>query len=71
MDFLVKDPVSVAPTDIIQDTATSRIVCISTDPNGGTLVALGYHGDNLADAFAFVSWALEMDAYTFASNHEN
>ena len=52
------------------DTTDARNVC-AVD-SGMTIQSLAYHGDNVADSFYapdHAQYAIELDAYTFASNH--
>ncbi len=80
-DHLSLNPAAVAPFSIFQDTPTFRSVCnIATSPP--SIQSRSYQGDNSFDyldapvspylypSLGFVRYALEMDAYTFAGNHQ-
>ncbi len=80
-DFLSRNAAAVAPANIFQDTTTFRSVCNDTT-TPYSLQNLGYQGDNSFDyldapvapftfpSLGFARYALEMDAYTFAGNHQ-
>jgi hypothetical protein len=69
-DHLSLNTAPVAPFNIFQDTTAFRSVCNVTT---NLLQSLAYQGDSIFDFFdapGFVRYALEMDAYTFAGNHQ-
>jgi hypothetical protein len=69
-DHLSLNTAPVAPFNIFQDTTAFRSVCNVTT---NLLQSLAYQGDGIFDFFdapGFVRYALEMDAYTFAGNHQ-
>jgi hypothetical protein len=80
-DWLVGNPVAVAPPAIFQDTTTARNVCNEYAP-GSAVFSVAYKGDTIFDAWlpspasgvdrsAYVDYALEMDAEVFAASHSN
>jgi hypothetical protein len=82
-DWLIRNPATVAPTAIFQDTTAQRTVCNEFSNSGtGATFSVAYQGDNTPDPFPnvpipnlagdtspYVDYALEMDAHTFSSNH--
>ncbi len=71
-DFLV-NKVPIAPIGIIRDTTAPRDVCNEfADTPNQIILGKTYKGDTMFDtseAPDFASYAREMDAHTFASNH--
>lgn len=68
-DMLPAYPHSIAPTDVMVDSSTSRLVC-----NQETDMTLDktYKGDSSLDSYGhpdFASYAWEMDAWLFSSNN--
>jgi hypothetical protein len=68
-DLLVNN-VPIAPTNVIVDSTDARDVCNVTA--GFTIESRSYHGDSVRDSFSapdYAQFAIEKDAYDFASNH--
>lgn len=73
LDWLVKS-IGVAPIGIFIDTTAFRNVCDDSQGFPGIVLSVAYHGDSIPDTYSapdFVSYATEMDAVVFASNHGN
>ncbi len=78
-DWLIRNPATVGPTTIFQDTTTQRSVCNEFSNNSlGAVFSVAYKGDGTPDPFgpgpagdtsADVDYALELDAHTFSSSH--
>jgi hypothetical protein len=70
-DLLINIP--IAPISTLDDSSTFRDVC-QPSAVGGTILSKAYKGPTVPDTYQapdYASYAVEMDAYTFADIHQN
>jgi len=72
-DYLVNSVYGVVPSNTVLDSTDTRVVCNNSSAPNPYVENRAYHGDSIVDSFRnpdYASYALEEDAYVFASNNE-